>query len=140
MIFWQVFSLVVFVLVHVLFSFRFLVECDAHVLKIKTIALITVIYDILLVLFSVIYSICFGMFATFIVLLLVLIACVGIHVNVDINIPSKGKLFCCIILFVTFFAFVSVVFCGLVRWYIKCGVNAQGLVMVAWACGECSGG
>lgn len=115
MFFGQVFSLVVFVLIHVLFSFRFLIEQDTRVLKIKTIALITVVYDILLVLFSVIYSICFGMLSTFVVLLLVLIACVGIHVNVDINIPSKGKLFCCIILFVTFFAFVSVVFCGLVR-------------------------
>lgn len=115
MFFGQVFSLVVFVLIHVLFSFRFLIEQDTRVLKIKTIALITVVYDILLVLFSVIYSICFGMVSTFVVLLLVLIACLGIHVNMDINIPSRRELFCCIILFVTFFAFVSVVFCGCVR-------------------------
>lgn len=87
MFFWQVFSLVVFVLVHVLFSFRFLIEPGVHVLKVKTIALITVVYDILLVLFSIICSICFGMLSTFVVLLLVLIACFGIHVNIDINHP-----------------------------------------------------
>lgn len=115
MFFGQVFSLVVFVLIHVLFSFRFLIEQDTRVLKIKTIALITVVYDILLVLFSVIYSICFGMVSTFVVLLFVLIACLGIHVNMDINIPSRRELFYCIILFVTFFAFVSVVFSGCVR-------------------------
>lgn len=32
-------------------------------------------------------SICFGMLSTFVVLLLVLIACFGIHVNIDINHP-----------------------------------------------------
>lgn len=87
MFFWQVFSLVVFVLVHVLFSFRFLIEPGVHVLKVKTIAFITVVYDILLVLFSIICSIRFGMLSTFVVLLLVLIACFGIHVNIDINPP-----------------------------------------------------
>lgn len=87
MFFWQVFSLVVFVLVHVLFSFRFLIEPGVHVLKVKTIAFVTVVYDILLVLFSIICSIRFGMLSTFVVLLLVLIACLGIHVNVDINHP-----------------------------------------------------
>lgn len=87
MFFWQVFSLVVFVLVHVLFSFRFLIEPGVHVLKVKTIVFITVVYDILLVLFSIICSIRFGMLSTFVVLLLVLIACLGIHVNIDINHP-----------------------------------------------------
>lgn len=115
MFFWQVFSLVVFVLIHILFSFRFLVEECNHTLEIKTIVLITVIYDILLVLFSVIYSICFGMVSTFVVLLLVLIVCFGVHVNVDIISPSRGEVFGYITLIATSFIFVSVLFSGCMR-------------------------